>query len=191
MHLRMKRLSSEWFDKHTTSAARDLIGCILRAHDKTYIITETEAYRGKDDPASHAHNTITARNKIMFGDPGHIYVYLVYGMHHCINFTTESRGTPGAVLIRSIYSVDNKKMINGPGRVTKSLGATQDMNGHKLDKSQLALYEGLSLNILNSERIGISKGLDLKWRFYTNDLSTEPVQKAVDKVVEKLNQGTI
>ena len=112
------RLGADFFDRATPEVARDLLGkrLVRQLPDGTRIsarITETEAYDGFEDKASHAHRGQTPRNAVMFGPPGHIYLYLCYGVHWLLNLTTREPGYPGAVLIRSCETV------TGPGRLTR------------------------------------------------------------------------
>ena len=183
----MATLDSIWFNQHSICAAEKLIGCYLIANNRTYLIVETEAYRGTDDPASHAYRGVTTRNEPMFQNPGHIYVYLIYGMHHCLNITTEEKGTPGAVLIRGIYDTCAKKLISGPGRVCKELQIDLRINRRTLAKAHLRIIAGIELQVTRTSRIGIKVGTDLKWRFCAKDLSTDAVQKAVHNSVDKLD----
>src|SRR5882672_10016992 len=106
----MTPLPREFYDRPTATVARDLLGKLLvrrrpdRA-ERVARIVEVEAYLGVRDAASHARRGPTPRAAIMFGPPGHLYVYLIYGMHHCLNLVTESDGTAGAVLIRAAAPV--------------------------------------------------------------------------------------
>jgi DNA-3-methyladenine glycosylase len=98
-------VGEEFFERPTEQVAKELLGKILvKREEDGYIavrIVETEAYFGEEDPASHAYNGPTKRSGVMYGDPGVLYVYLCYGMHHMLNIVTETRGRPGAVLIRA------------------------------------------------------------------------------------------
>jgi DNA-3-methyladenine glycosylase len=146
-------------------------------------ITEVEAYGGSDDPASHAYKGITERNRVMFGDPGHAYVYFTYGMHFCLNVKAEHRGIPGAVLIRAIEitnglelagrnrkTASSSELSNGPGKLTKAMNITKAHDGLDLVKSDelyiCELEEKRKLQISTSARIGIRDGTDKLWRFY-------------------------
>ncbi len=120
-------LARAFFNRPTPDVARDLLGKTLvrRLADGTRIesvITETEAYDGFDDRASHAHRGKTARNALMFGPPGYTYLYLCYGMHWLLNLTTREIGYPAAVLIRGVATV------NGPGRLTRHFQLTGEQN---------------------------------------------------------------
>ena len=121
-----KPLSSDFFARRTVTVARELLGCVLarRVNGKVVRarITETEAYVGPHDLASHASRGRTARTEIMFGAPGTFYVYFVYGAHWMLNVVTEREGYPAAVLIRGIDGAP------GPGRLTKTLGITGELN---------------------------------------------------------------
>jgi len=169
------------------TVAEDLLGKYLvrEAVDGKIVarIIEVEAYGGSDDPASHAYKGITERNRVMFGEPGHAYVYFTYGMHYCLNVKAETEGVPGAVLIRAVEIVDgaelalkNRKsssttgLSNGPGKLTKALEIDKAHNGLDLVESD-QLYickpeKSEALEILNSKRIGISTGEERLWRFY-------------------------
>jgi DNA-3-methyladenine glycosylase len=133
-----------FFNRLTTKVAHDLIGCILvRKYDQKterFIITETEAYDGFKDKASHASRGKTKRNEIMFRSAGHIYVYFTYGMHWMLNIVCGPKDYPAAVLIRGARSVDSKPRIdgvnlNGPARLTKHLKITGALNGEKLGRA--------------------------------------------------------
>src|SRR3989338_2943874 len=132
-------LGPEFFERSTLQVARELLGKYLvrRRGGKTraFLITEVEAYAGRGDMSSHAANGITKRNKAVFGPPAHWYVYLIYGMYHCLNIVTESHGTPAAVLIRGVAVVKNgesrirRKVISGPGKICRELGITTALYG--------------------------------------------------------------
>ena len=151
-------------------------------------IVETEAYRGKDDPASHAYRGRTLKNMVMWGKPGLAYIYLIYGNHYCLNIVTEKEGTPGAVLIRSAEPVeglhlmirrravdDPVKLTSGPGRLTEALGIDGSLNG--LDLTMIGeLYVSQSVepevfDVFQTTRVGVKDGLDKPWRFYVGKSS--------------------
>jgi DNA-3-methyladenine glycosylase len=142
---------------------------------------EVEAYRGTEDPASHAYRGMTRRNVVMFGEPGHAYVYFTMGMHWCLNVTTEEPGTAGAVLVRALEPLEGietmkrrrgkqslEGLTNGPAKLTQALGIDGSMNGENLVKSQrLFLEAGRRLEEVGaSSRVGISSGTERKWRFF-------------------------
>ena len=120
-------LEASFFNRDAEYVARDLIGChLIRRRGDTLLrstIIETEAYVGAHDLACHASRGHTARTKTMFGPPGTFYVYLVYGLHWMLNVVTGPIGYPAAVLIRSV------KTASGPGRLSKALGITGELNG--------------------------------------------------------------
>lgn len=128
----MKPLPLPFFNRPTTEVARDLIGCYLvrrrgRKLDRL-MITETEAYDGFRDKASHAHRGKTARNEMMFREGGHMYVYFTYGIHWMLNIVTGARDYPAAVLIRGAHG------LPGPAILTKALGITGKFNGKLLSE---------------------------------------------------------
>lgn len=154
-----RRLGRDFFDRDTLAVARELIGMrLVRVTERgveARVITETEAYDGPDDLASHASKGKTPRSSVMFGEPGTIYVYLVYGMHHMLNIVTGESGYPAAVLIRGVEGV------SGPGRIAKALGVTRDMNAKALGDEAGLWIESGGENVPDSEvmktpRIGVA-----------------------------------
>ncbi len=182
----MKRLQRSFFEEYTPTVAKRLLGRILvrRFRGKTLSgkIVEVEAYRGLDDPASHAYGGETARNRVMFGEAGHAYVYFTYGFHFCLNVTTEKVGVAGAVLIRALQPVggveimmknrektDLVELTSGPGKLTRALRIDGELNGEDLVTSRrLFIMTGdeVNLKIRETSRIGIDEGLEFKWRFF-------------------------
>jgi DNA-3-methyladenine glycosylase len=160
------------------AAARFLLGRVLvrRAGRRALAarIVETEAYFGAGDPAAHAYRGRTARTEPLFGAPGTIYVYFIYGMHHCLNLAVEREGTAGCVLIRAAEPVAGLEAgaCRGPGRLCRALGLdTRDSGGHVFDpKSRLLLREGRPpARIAVSPRIGIRLAAERPLRFFDAD----------------------
>ena len=176
----MKIIPSTFFKRETTLVAQELLGKIISVNGCKTRIVETEAY-GKD-PASHAFKR-TPRSAIMFDTYGQVYVYLIYGMYECINFTTEKVGEPGAVLIRAVEPISGiekmklrrkcdkiENLCSGPGKLCLALGITREMNGLKLGKEVKVYDDGYRVKkIGTSSRIGIKDALDLQWRFFLDD----------------------
>ncbi|MDG7000812.1 MAG: DNA-3-methyladenine glycosylase [Nitrososphaerota archaeon] len=167
--------------------ARKLIGKTLvrRLEDGTFlegVIVETEAYAGKSDPASHAFRGMTTRNRVMFGEAGHAYVYFTYGFHNCLNFVTGKEGIASAVLIRAVEPTKgvekmailrNTKSIaniaSGPGKLCQAFSINRSLNGIDVTLKKSAIYvldTDLKLKVGSSARIGIAMGVDKRWRFY-------------------------
>jgi DNA-3-methyladenine glycosylase len=181
----LTRLRREFFERYTPRVAKDLLGCRLMRVDRgtilSGIIVETEAYRGLRDPASHAYRGKTPRNEVMFGPAGCAYVYFTMGVHYCLNVTTELPGDPGAVLLRAIEPVEGVSQMvrnrgvdapvhvaDGPGRLTRALGIDRRFNGEDLTISD-ALYieSGVRPSRIGiSSRVGISRAVTRKWRFF-------------------------
>lgn len=166
-------LKQTFYEGNTIEVARGLIGqalCrrlpsgeVLRAR-----ITETEAYDGFEDRASHAHKGRTPRNSVMYGPPGHAYVYLCYGVHWLLNFTTREKDYPAAVLIRGVEGV------TGPGRLTKYFQIDKGLNEMPLAKASGLWVEADSAGVASEEivatpRIGVNyagaEWAGMPWRF--------------------------
>jgi len=194
-----KILAKQFYNNKTLKVAQDLLGCFLvilpnskspaipplarsgRAHANKnakikYKIIETEAYCGPNDLASHASRGRTDRNKVMFGGPGIIYIYLVYGMHYMLNIVTEKENYPAAVLIRGVELVDNlvNKKLDGPAKLTKTLKIDKKFNGLPIYTKKHGLWiEGREKDLKPSQikkvkRVGIDYAKEYKdklWRF--------------------------
>ena len=138
----MRRLPRRFYDRDTTLVARELLGKYL-VHvtggvEQVGRIVETEAYLGPHDRAAHSARGLTARTRVMFGPPGHAYVYLIYGMHHCLNVVTEREGHASAVLLRAIEPVRNVTGCTaGPGLLCRAMGIDRRLNGHDLLSADL------------------------------------------------------
>jgi DNA-3-methyladenine glycosylase len=140
-------LERAWFDRPSDQVARDLLGCrLIHAAAEGTVggrIVEVEAYRGPEDLAAHSARGRTARNTVMFGAPGHLYVYLIYGLHHCLNVVAGPDDKPEAVLIRALAldegvelarsrrgeRVPDRRLAAGPGNVGQALGVDRGLNG--------------------------------------------------------------
>ena len=172
----MKLLPSSFFTRETIIVDKELLGKIISINGCMARIVETEAYG--TDPASHAY-TRTERSALMYDTHGHVYVYLIYGMYYCVNFTTE-KGKPGAVLIRAVEPLQGIKemkqrrktqkltnLCSGPGKLCQALDINTRFNGLKLGKKVKVYDDGFFVSkIGTSSRIGIKDALDLQWRFF-------------------------
>lgn len=188
-------LLSDWFARSSVEVARDLIGCTLvrRLDDRTEVrgeIVETEAYTA-DDPACHAYKRRTPRNEAMFREAGTIYVYKIYGIHHCLNLVCDRPNVANAVLIRALAldepppayldsSQPQHRLAAGPGKLCKVLDIDRRLNGATLQPGSSLWVEPRSLQsqqaierderaIVQTSRIGISQGVDLPWRWYLDN----------------------
>jgi DNA-3-methyladenine glycosylase len=153
-----KVLTQEFFNRDTKIVAQELIGKFLvRKEDgkeSAFMITETEAYEGLKDRASHAFKGLTKRTEIMFGPPGYFYIYLCYGLYYLLNVSTREKGLPAAVLIRGVLGA------NGPGKLTRLLNINKDLNGHKAARSTGLWIEDRGTmipkkNIKRTPRVGV------------------------------------
>jgi DNA-3-methyladenine glycosylase len=187
-------IAAEWFDRSAVTIAPELIGCTLvrqlpDGQKLRGMIVETEAYQS-GDPACHAYRKQTQRNQVMFGDPGYVYVYLIYGMYHCVNVVTDRAGEPSAVLIRALdldqdtlTSIPLKprekieKVAAGPGKLCRAMQIDLDLYGTKLELGQAMWVEHRSsewqskldtgsIELTQTTRIGLTQGVDLPWRWY-------------------------
>ena len=158
-----KPLPRAFYDRDTVAVARDLLGMHLihvsGGVERIGRIVEVEAYLGPHDLASHSSRGLTARTGVMFGPPGHAYVYLVYGMHCCMNVVTESDGHASAVLIRAVEPVKNiEGSTRGPGRLCKAMDIDRRRNGHDLVSGDLFIADSHDAGvprIVKRPRIGV------------------------------------
>jgi DNA-3-methyladenine glycosylase len=179
-------LGPGFYESDTVQIAKNLLGCIL-VHDSiegrtSGRIVETEAYLW-NDPACHASRGITPRTEVMFGPPGHAYIYLIYGMYRCFNVVTARLGLGEAVLIRALEPIEGLKLMahrrgkydplslcSGPGKLVMAMGLKQEQNGLDLSRGNLRIL-GSDLGksagqIKATTRIGIRVGVELPLRFY-------------------------
>lgn len=162
--------------------ARDCLGKILVHGAAAGRIVETEAYLGVDDRAAHAWRGVTRRTRVLFGPPGHAYVYFIYGMYECLNFVAEEEGKAGSVLIRALEPVAGVSLMrrrrpqgasiedlaSGPGKLTLAMGITIKHNGTDLTAGSLHVRRESSepeIEIMATPRIGITHAADLPLRF--------------------------
>jgi DNA-3-methyladenine glycosylase len=158
--------------------APELIGATLLFGKTGGVIVEVEAYH-HTDPAAHSFRGRTERNAVMFGPPGFVYVYRSYGIHWCVNFVCEPEGSASAVLIRALQPTqglaamrrrrgvaDQRLLCSGPGRLCEALGITHAANGLALDAPPFAILPRAEQpDIATGPRIGLTKGVDLPWRY--------------------------
>lgn len=190
MSIVAKKLPYRFYQHSTLAVAQSLLGCILRTKidgkETSGIIVETEAYHQESDEASHSYRGLTKRTEVMFGPPGHAYVYFIYGAHFCVNVVTEAQGVGAAVLIRALEPLigipvmqhrrgtqELLRLTNGPGKLCQALGITKAFNGESfLSSPNVSLLQGTRFSasqIITAKRIGISKSKELPWRFYLKD----------------------
>ena len=183
-------ITSDFYDNETITIAKKLLGTLL-VHESNegrtaVIIVETDAYLSNDDRAGHDARGKTKRNEAMFERAGIAYVYLIYGNHYCFNVVTHEKDTGEAVLIRALEPIEGVELMkkrrspknklneltSGPGKLCSAMGITKEHNKTDLKSSPLYLTTGINFKneeISSSKRIGISKGKEKPWRFYTKD----------------------
>jgi len=178
---RKETLKRSFYDRDPRDVAVDLLGCVL-VHETTEgiasgFIVETEAYLCADDPACHAYNGPTMRNRTMFSGAGLAYVYRSYGIHTLLNVVCEEEGRGSAVLIRALGPLEGGELMadrrgrsdlcTGPGKLTQALGIEMNHDAHDLTRSPLTIRHGdpLEAEIVATTRIGISRGVDLPYRY--------------------------
>ncbi len=182
----MRPLHRSFYQRPTIEVARALLGKIL-THGKTSgRVVETEAYLGENDLAAHSARGPTPRNRVIFGPPGHAYVYFIYGMYECLNLVAEPEGLAGCVLIRALEPLDGlplmrrrrpaahstEDLANGPGKLTRALAIKLKHNGVDVTRGPITVCapdSELPFEIAVSKRIGITKSPDLPLRFYIKD----------------------
>jgi len=177
-------LPQSFYGRDTVTVARELLGCRL-VHNSPQGLTvgrivETEAYM-QGDPACHASRGMTQRNRPMFGPPGYVYIYFIYGMYYCFNVVTDREGVGEAVLVRALEPMEGiplmqsrrgkKKLTDlcsGPAKLIQAMGIKKEYNGMSLvgDKFFIAPRDIPEPEIVTTTRIGIKEGADLPLRFY-------------------------
>ncbi|MBD2329810.1 DNA-3-methyladenine glycosylase [Alkalinema sp. FACHB-956] len=185
-------VTADWLDRSVLQVAPELLGCTLvrQFPDGRQLrgrIVETEAYQ-EGDPACHAYRRKTPRNRIMFGPAGSVYVYLIYGMYHCLNIVTDRDDFASAVLIRALHletvPADRlrprekpDRVAAGPGKLCKALEIDLDLYGTKLEPGQPLWLEHRTpdwqrqwdegtIEAVQTTRIGLTQGMELPWRWY-------------------------
>lgn len=164
-----KRLNEDFFHRDCLTVAPELVGKVLvsciNGEQKRLRITETEAYRGEEDTACHAHKGRTKRTEVLYGESGITYIYLCYGMHWLLNVITGEKEQPQAVLIRACEN------HNGPAKLTKALGITGELNKASFVTGEKLWIEddGFQCEVVTDKRVGINyadqEDIDKLWRF--------------------------
>jgi len=175
-------LRRSFYLRPPVDVARDLLGKVLVHGPAAGLIVETEAYLGEGDLAAHAARGLTDRTKVIFGPPGHAYVYFIYGMYECLNLVAEPKGTAGCVLIRALQPVMGLDLMrrrrpsarkpediaSGPGKLTLAMAITRAQNGADVTRGPLTVRKPLTqhpIEIAVTPRIGITQSADLPLRF--------------------------
>jgi DNA-3-methyladenine glycosylase len=176
---RDKNIPRSFYNRDTIQVAQELLGKhlvhIVDGTERRAKIVEVEAYLGAHDLASHSSKGITPRTKIMYGPPGYAYVYLIYGMHHCMNIVTEPEGHGAAVLLRALEPIANVEgNTKGPGLLCRAMGIDKRLNGHDLLSDDFYIAEpprAESFSIAQRPRIGVAYAAHWahkELRFYIN-----------------------
>ncbi len=175
-------LKRSFYDRPVVEVARDLLGKVLVYGPAAGMIVETEAYLGGDDLAAHSARGVTPRTQVIFGPPGHAYVYCIYGMYECLNLVAEPEGKPGCVLIRALEPLAGleqmrrrrptarkiEDLASGPGKLTLAMGITRAQNGADVTRGSVVvrrLAEERIFEIDATPRIGIRQCADWPLRF--------------------------
>ena len=205
----LRLLPREFFARPSLAVAADLLGCVI-AHEApegtvAVRLTEAEAYAGESDPASHAYHGRTARNAVMFGPPGHVYVYFTYGMHWCMNLVCQGRPGPSAVLLRAGQVIDGVPLASarragrltraapreidlarGPARLCEALAVDRSQDGADAadPASPLRAFAAPrpvpAAGISRGPRVGVSRAAEVNWRFWvTGDPTVSPYRPYV------------
>jgi DNA-3-methyladenine glycosylase len=196
----MTLIPREFFARDAVEVAPDLLGLVLEhqtaAGPVAVRLTEVEAYEGEADPASHAYRGRTQRNAVMYGPPGHAYVYFTYGMHFCVNLVCLGPGTAAAVLLRagaviegedlarqrrsasSRADIPARDLARGPARICQALGIDKSLNGADVCVAGSPLRvrrenpAARPENIATGPRVGVTDAADVPWRFWIDGAST-------------------
>ena len=167
-----------FYARSVHDVARDLVGCVVRHGETAGRIVEVESYH-EEEPACHAHAGLTPRTRVLFGRPGDAYVYRSYGIHALLNAVAEQEGVGAAALIRALEPVEGveamrarrgldrvEDLCNGPGKLTQALGIGLDLNGTPLVGGPIEILpRAREPRIVTGTRIGITKAVELPWRF--------------------------
>jgi len=185
-----------FFDRPVLDVAPDLLGAVVVHGGVAVRLTEVEAYDGANDPASHAFRGRTSRNAVMFGEPGHAYVYFTYGMHFCVNLVCGEAGRASAVLLRAGEVVDgvdaarsrrptgpDRDLARGPARLTKALNIDRVLDGADIcdRRSPLRVVRGDAVpadRVRSGPRVGISAAADRPWRWWIDGEPTVSAYRA-------------
>ncbi|MDQ1700578.1 MAG: DNA-3-methyladenine glycosylase [Frankiaceae bacterium] len=181
---RLRLIRRAFFDRPVLDVAPELLGAVVVHGDVAIRLTEVEAYDGADDPASHAFRGKTARNAVMFGQPGHAYVYFTYGMHFCVNLVCGEEGRAAAVLLRAGEVVagaevarmrradaPERDLARGPARLTKALAIDRALDGADVcdPRSPLRVLRGEPVppaRRATGPRVGVNAAADRPWRWW-------------------------
>ncbi|OGT35465.1 MAG: 3-methyladenine DNA glycosylase [Gammaproteobacteria bacterium RIFCSPHIGHO2_12_FULL_37_14] len=159
----LKKLPREFYNRQTITVAKELLGKILVhvVYNTAHIakIVEVEAYLGPHDLAAHSARGLTDRTKVMFGPPGYAYVYMIYGMHYCMNVVTEEEGHASAVLLRALDPIQNlTERTQGPGLLCKAMKINKQLNAHDLLSDNFFIAQSPKdepITIVKRPRIGV------------------------------------
>lgn len=191
----MKKLRRDFYKRGILLVAKDLLGKIFVKEENGLFlsgkIVEVEAYAGALDEASHTYGGISTRNNVMFREGGHLYVYFTYGAHYCCNVVTGEQGIGEGILIRGIEPVKGadtmamnrfgkseitekefRNLTSGPGKICKAFDITKKDNGVDITKNYIYILDNPPVDekdIVTTKRIGITRAVDLPWRFYLKD----------------------
>ena len=199
-------IARDFFVRHAVEVAPDLLGCVLEHETAAGLVavrlTEVEAYAGRSDPASHAYRGKTARNAVMFGPPGHAYVYFTYGMHFCVNVVCLGEtGSASAVLLRAGAIIEGEELARarrgreqlasrdlarGPARLCQALGIDRRLDGADVCaadsplrvRARAGTTARSGQRIATGPRVGVSAAADIPWRFWVEGDPTVSVYRA-------------
>jgi DNA-3-methyladenine glycosylase len=203
----------DFFARHSVQVAPELLGCVIEHETAAGLVavelTEVEAYAGQSDPASHAYRGKTARNAVMFGPPGHAYVYFTYGMHFCVNLVCLGDGSASAVLLRAGRVIEGEELARarrtkgaatvpfrdlarGPARLCQALDIDRTQDGADVCVAESALRmrwpdartmdRSAETRVASGPRVGVSSAAEIPWRFWIEGEPTvSPYRPAVPK----------
>lgn len=185
---KLRPLPRSFYNRDPLIVGPELLNKVLRCHDgRAGRIVEVEAYRGSDDAAAHTYKGKTPRNAVMFGPPGHLYVYFTYGMHWCCNAVCGPEGAGNAILIRALQPIagldlmhaarpiakNDRQLCNGPACLTQAMSITRQHDGADLVKGDAYMLADDGMpppkQPVQTTRIGITKAADYPWRWYVGE----------------------